>query len=257
MPLQFIKGVGPYRAAVFADAGLHVLEDLLLRLPRRYEDRDRLQPIVELKSGDVTSVTGEVLSCGLRSTRRQGFQIFEMLVGDPSGQVRAVFLNQPFLKDIFLTHQHVVLFGKVEPARAGGGLQFTNPQYEVLSNEPGSGDEELIHTGRIVPVHEKLGTVTPKMLRQIVHAGLHQLPVEVDDPLPVEVRERFTLPARRQAFMAAHFPEPGVSIDKLNGFRTPGPATIDLRGVLRIPIRLGASPSPDRYDPQAANDSGG
>ena len=220
-PLQFIKGVGPRLAAVFSDAGLHVLEDLLLRLPSRYEDRDRLQPIVELKSGDVTSVTGEVLSCGVRSTRRRGFQIFEILVGDPSDQVRAVFLNQPFLKDVFVAHQYVVLFGKVESARAGGGLQFTNPQYEVLSNESGSGDEELIHTGRIVPVYEKLGTVTPKMRRRIVHAGLHRLPAEVDDPLPVEVRERFTLPARRQALVAAHFPEPGVSIDQLNGFRTP------------------------------------
>ena len=220
-PLQFIKGVGPHRAAVFADAGLHVLEDLLLRLPSRYEDRDRLQPIIELKSGDLTSVTGEVLSCGLRSTRRRGFQVFEMLVGDASGQMRAVFLNQPFLKDVFVLHQHVVLFGKVEPARTGGGLQFTNPQYEVLPSEPGSGDEELIHTGRIVPVYEKLGTVTPKMLRRIVHAGLHQIPAKIDDPLPAEVRARFTLADRRQALVAAHFPEPGVSIDELNGFRTP------------------------------------
>ena len=220
-PLQFIKGVGPHRAAVFADAGLHVLEDLLLRLPSRYEDRDRLQPILELRSGDVTSVTGEVLSCGLRSTRRRGFQVFEMLVGDASGQMRAVFLNQPFLKDVFVPHQHIVLFGKVEPARTGGGLQFTNPQYEVLPSESGSGDEELIHAGRIVPIYEKLGTVTPKMLRRIVHAGLHQMPAEIEDPLPAEVRARLTLAARRPALVAAHFPEPGASIDELNGFRTP------------------------------------
>ena len=220
-PLQFIKGVGPRRAAIFANAGLHILEDLLLRLPTRYEDRDRLQSIAALKAGDVTSVIGEVLSCGLRSTRRRGFQVFEMLVGDPSGQVRAIFFNQPFLKEVFEPHQHLVLFGKVEPPRSGGGLQFKNPEHEVMSGDAVSADDSLIHTGRIVPVYEKLGAITSKMLRRIVHAGLQQLPEEVDDPVPAELRARLSLPPRRQALETVHFPERGMPVEQLNAFRAP------------------------------------
>ena len=220
-PLQFVKGVGPRRAAAFAHAGLHLLEDLFLRLPSRYEDRDRLQPVVSLKAGDVVSVAVEVLSCGVRSTRRRGFEVFEMLVADPSGHVRAVFLNQPFLKDVFQAHQQVVLFGKVEAIRSGTGLQFTNPDYEVMPGDAGSGDDKLIHTGRIVPVYEKLGPLTSKMLRRIVHAGLQQLPKEIDDPLPAELRAQLSLPTRRQALVEAHFPDQRVSINELNAFRTP------------------------------------
>ena len=37
--------------------------------------------------------------------------------------------------------------------RGHGGLQLTNPQYEILDDEDG----ETIHTGRIVPVYEKTG----------------------------------------------------------------------------------------------------
>ena len=150
-PLQFLKGVGPRRAADFAHAGLVTVEDLLYRFPLRYEDRSRLQPIASLKPGQTASVTGRILSCHLRSTRRPGFKIFEALVGDPSGALRVTWLNQSFLRDVFAQGQHVVLFGPVE--MRVGGLQLTNPQYEILDDEEG----ETVHTGRIVPVYEKTG----------------------------------------------------------------------------------------------------
>src|SRR5436190_17172083 len=109
-PLQFLKGVGPKRAADLAHAGLATVEDLLYRFPIRYEDRSRLQPIASLKPGQTASLSGRVLSCGLRSTRRPGFKIFEALVGDPSGALRATWLNQAFLRDVFARGQHVVLY---------------------------------------------------------------------------------------------------------------------------------------------------
>ena len=57
-PLQFLKGVGPRRAADLEHAGLITLEDLLYRFPIRYEDRSRLQPIASLKPGQTASVAG-------------------------------------------------------------------------------------------------------------------------------------------------------------------------------------------------------
>ena len=65
-PLQFLKGVGPRRAADLAHAGLVTVEDLLYRFPLRYEDRSRLQSIASLKPGQMASIAGRVLACGLR-----------------------------------------------------------------------------------------------------------------------------------------------------------------------------------------------
>src|SRR6185436_20336833 len=141
-PLQYLKGVGPRRAADLAHAGLETVEDLLYRFPIRYEDRSRLQPIASLKPGATASVSGKILSCGLRSTRRPGFKIFEALVGDATGALRATWLNQPFLRDVFAAGQTVVFYGVVEH-RAPGGLQMTNPQYEILDDKNG----DTIHTG--------------------------------------------------------------------------------------------------------------
>jgi ATP-dependent DNA helicase RecG len=215
-PLQFLKGVGPRRAADLERVGLLTVEDLLYRFPIRYEDRSHLQAIASLRPGHVVSIAGRISSCGLRMTRRPGFKIFEALISDASGSIRATWLNQPFLRDVFTAGQHVVLFGPAE-MRGHGGLQLTNPQYEILDDEEG----ETIHTGRIVPVYEKTGSVTAKMQRRLVHDALEQVPTDLPDPLPESVRLRHALPSRHAALLAAHFPPEDVSVEILNRFATP------------------------------------
>jgi len=160
--LQFLKGVGPRRAADLQRAGLSTVEDLLYRFPTRYEDRGHFQTIASLKAGVAASVIGEVLSSGVRPTRRPRFKIFEMLLRDRTGSLRAVWFNQPFLKDVFRPHQRVILFGKLE--LTSHGLQMTSPQYEIVegqetadgqdpADEGAGGEVEgTLHTGRIVPV---------------------------------------------------------------------------------------------------------
>jgi ATP-dependent DNA helicase RecG len=211
-----LKGVGPRRAADLAHAGLLTIEDLLYRFPMRYEDRSRLQSITSLRPGQSSSLTGRILSCGLRSTRRPGFKIFDAVVDDGTASIRVSWLNQAFLKDVFAAGQHVVLFGPVE-MRGSGGLQLTNPQYEILDDE----DVETIHTGRIVPVYERTGTVTPKMQRRLVHEALQKIPADLPDLLPDAVRLKFDMPSRYAALLASHFPPADAPLDQLNAFATP------------------------------------
>ena len=215
-PLQYLKGVGPRRAADLENAGLHTVEDLLYRFPTRYEDRSRLQPISTLKPGQTVAIAGRVLVCGLRSTRRPGFKIFEAAIDDGSGSLRAVWFNQPFLQTIFARGQQVVLYGSVE-MRGSASLQITSPQYEIIDDEDG----ETIHTGRIVPVYERTGTITPKMQRRLVYDALQRLPPDLPDPLPESLRVRLGMPSRHAALLAAHFPPADAPIGALNQFATP------------------------------------
>jgi ATP-dependent DNA helicase RecG len=222
-PLQYLKGVGPRRAADLQRVGLVTVEDLLYRFPIRYEDRGSFQTIASLRPGHAASVVGEIVSSGIRPTRRPRFKIFEMLVRDRTGALRAVFFNQPFLNDVFHPHQRVILFGKLE--LTSHGIQLQNPQYEILKQdgdpEAGEPDDDTLHTGRIVPIYEKTGTLTTKMQRAIVHQALSGLPAEIPDPLPTAVRSRHQLADRRTALLDVHFPPAGTPIDTLNGFRAP------------------------------------
>jgi ATP-dependent DNA helicase RecG len=217
-PLQFVKGVGPRRAADLARAGLHTVEDLLLRFPLRYEDRAGLTPIAALRPGQTATVVGEVLSSGIRATRRPGFRLFEVVVRDPSGAVRAVFPNQSFLKDVFHPQQQVVFYGPLD--YRGGGLQFTNPEYEIVRGDADDQDDAQLHTGRIVPIYEKAGTVTPRMQRSLMHQLLDLMPEDLDDPVPEPIRQALSLPGRRDAIAHTHFPPAGVPVEDLDRFRT-------------------------------------
>ncbi|HVH57708.1 MAG TPA: ATP-dependent DNA helicase RecG [Vicinamibacterales bacterium] len=233
-PLQYMKGVGPRRAADLQRVGLSTIEDFLYRFPIRYEDRGSFQTIASLRPGVAASIIGEVVGCGLRPTRRPRFKIFEMLVRDRTASLRAIWFNQPFLNDIFHPHQRVVLFGKLE--LTSHGLQLQNPQYEILKGAEvaekaehaensgtasASDDDEMMHTGRIVPVYEKTGHLTAKVQRALVHQALTQLPQELSDPLPSDVRSRQNLIDRRAALHDVHFPAEGTPLDALNAFRSP------------------------------------
>lgn len=100
--LQFLKGVGPRKAADFARAGLETVEDLLYRLPFRYEDRSRMRPVRSLKPGERAAVSGTIISAHLLRTRRRGFTIFHAVLSDASGSIRCTWMNQPFLADVLV-----------------------------------------------------------------------------------------------------------------------------------------------------------
>jgi ATP-dependent DNA helicase RecG len=213
-PLQFLKGVGPRKAADLTRAGLVTVEDLLYRLPFRYEDRSRMQPIATLRPGAKAAVLGDIKSAHLAVTRRRGFKIFHAIVGDESGAIRCTWMNQAFLADILKPHLQVVIFGDVKLDSTG--LHFLNPEYELVSDDLSS-----VRTGRVVPFYEKTGMVTPNMQRRLVRQALDQLPADVPDMLPAEIRARLTLVGRRQAIEESHFPPNEASVDTLNAFRSP------------------------------------
>ena len=218
-PLQFIKGVGPRRAADLERVGLLTVEDLLLRFPLRYEDRANVVSIRALRPGMTATILGEILSAGVRSTRRPGFRLFEIIVRDQTGPVRAVFPNQTFLTDVLQRGRRVVLYGTLE-YRGSGGLQFTSPEYEVLPDTASEDDDETVHTGRIVPIYEKAGSMTPRMQRGLVHRLIGEMPAAIADPVPEAIRRARQLPDRRTAIAESHFPPRDTDIATLNACRT-------------------------------------
>jgi ATP-dependent DNA helicase RecG len=219
MPLQYLKGVGPRKAADLKKAGLNTVEDLLFRFPRRYEDRSRLQPIISLRPGMTAAISGTVLNAGLAPTRRPGFKLFSALIQDDSGHIQAVWPNQTFLKDVVKSKHRIVLFGKVE-VWGSRGLQITDPEFEIVSDEPVPGEIQL-HTGRIVPVYERTGSVTTNMQRRFVWQALEKLSPPIFDPVPADILAREHWPARLDALWQAHFPSNDTPVESLNSFQTP------------------------------------
>ncbi len=231
--VQFVKGVGPQRAEALAKLGVRTAEDLLLHLPMRYEDRSSFVRVADLRPGMRVSVAGEIAIAGLRRARRM--TIYEIRLEDGSGRLKALFFNQPFLKDVLVRGRRVVLFGLVEKDAFGSRLVvMRSPQYEIVEGEPGAG----VHTGRIVPVYEKLGPLTVKPLRRVLAQLAAQVPPDLDDPLGEPLRDRLCVIGRAQALRRVHLPEEGDALPALNAFRSPAHVRLILEELLLFQLGL-------------------
>ncbi len=210
-PLQFVKGVGPRKAEVLAQKGYSAVEDLLFHLPFRYEDRSRFADIASLRPGDRATVSGKILSANLKRTRKPGFTIFEALVDDQTAGLSLVWFNQPYLRDILKTGREVVLYGEAALSRyKGRALQMENPQYEVITRD----GTEAIHTGRVVPIYQRLSDLSPRMIRTILHNIFAALPDRIPDPLPPSLSAGRGLMPRGRALREVHFPPEGALLDE-------------------------------------------
>ncbi|MGQ0550968.1 MAG: ATP-dependent DNA helicase RecG [Armatimonadota bacterium] len=198
-PVQYLRGVGPARAALLGRMGIETVRDLLLHLPRRHEDRRHPVPLAHLREGAEAASIVRVERIQLVRTRR-GAPLVRAGVADPTGVAHVVWFNQPYLAQTLSRGQEISLYGRVE--RAGRGLQFLSPEVEVLD-----GDQEPWLIGRLVPMYPSTEGLPQRTLRIIIRDALEAHAEVIPDVLPDALRRRFRLPALREALWAAHFPD--------------------------------------------------
>ena len=101
-------------------------------------------------------------------------------------------------------HQRVILHGPV--TRFRGVLQMNSPDVEIVDEA----EAEPLHTRRIVPVYERIGPVTSRMQRTMVHGAARGDAGRRGRPAAAR---RFAsvsgFPDRRRALAEAHFPPAG------------------------------------------------
>ncbi len=199
LPVQYVKGVGPARARQLARLGISTVADLLFHIPRRYEDRSNLTLIWNLAHGKVETTQGTVVSVGdLRP--RHGLTITKAAIVDQTGVAYAVWYNQPYIKRMLRKGMQLILTGKVE--RRFGEIQIQSPEFEVLEGD----EEDLLHTGRIVPIYPSTEGLSQRTLRSIVHNALTAFVDAVPEILPGDLRERLHFLEIREALRKMHFP---------------------------------------------------
>jgi ATP-dependent DNA helicase RecG len=219
--IQFVKGVGPRIAAQLQAKGIRVVEDLLLHLPFRYEDRENPRALIDLQPGEMASVIAEVRGTVLLKTR--SMPIFEMTVGQGTTSMKCMWFHGTYLKDRFQAGQTVALFGKVEPSRSTKNFKMIQPQFEVLREGLEDADDSLMEVGRITPVYESLGgnQLSSRWIRRVIFHVLKELEGRVPETLPSVLVERLELPSREEALRLVHFPASGTSMSALQGSATP------------------------------------
>jgi len=197
---QFVRGVGPARQKLLNNLGIRTVEDLIMHFPRRYYDRSNMKTVSELEPGDDATFSGVVLAKSLRKLGRKR-SLLTVAVGDETGRIDLVFFNQPYLRNRFRQGEEIVASGRVNMYRSQ--KQLASPDFELVDD---SGDRDLIHTGRIVPVYPSTAGISQRMIRRIIRSSLEKCRGRISENLPPSVQEDLNLMTREESFWQIHYP---------------------------------------------------
>jgi ATP-dependent DNA helicase RecG len=200
-PLQFVKGVGPQRAALLERKGLTTVGEALFFVPLRHEDRTHLTPIRALRPGSVATIEGTIGGVSPPPPGRPRHPL-KAMVRDASATIVVTWFGQRYLARTLQRGQRLVLHGKVE--RFGASLTLRVADFEIV--EP-DGEDDRLHTGRLVPVYSMTEGLTQRPLRRLMWNIVEKYGPGVPEMLPEAIRGRRHLPALAEAVRNAHFPE--------------------------------------------------
>jgi ATP-dependent DNA helicase RecG len=197
-PVTIIPGVGSTQAARLARLGLHTLRDLLLFFPRTHRDYSKLEKIGSIPLNTVVTIMGMIWEVG--NVRASSGRVRTVArVSDQTGQIRAVWFNQPYLAKQLTRGSWIVLTGVKQ--RYGNKVEFSVRSYEL----PEQGD--LINTGRIVPVYPLTEGLSDKALRRYTKWAVDRCASLLADYLPISVRSRADLLPLPEAVAQYHYPD--------------------------------------------------
>ncbi len=197
--IKWIKGVGPQKAKLFSHLNVFTIRDFLYLSPRRYLDRSEIKPIKNIRVDEEVTVEGKIVAVNSRKSRK-GKLLCDVTIYDGTGIIVGRWFNQSWVEDRFKRGDRVFFSGRVEFFR---GLYILNPDYEFLTEE----ETELIHTGRIIPVYPLTKNLGQRFMRRIASNILQNFLSEIEDPLPLDIKEKYNLIPLDKALYNLHFPE--------------------------------------------------
>src|SRR5256886_2995532 len=195
--LDTLPGVGPSQRGKLAKLGLRTVRDLLEHRPRDYQQAVGETPISNLFGEEEAVIAGEVRRISIRPTRRR-LTVLKAAVRDESGEISAVWFNQPWLAD------------KLQP---GTKLRLRGPLRRNEFHVRAYALDGAAATADFAPVYPASEEVASPRLRTLVEGALPHAR-DFGDSLPASLRARERLPFRFDALAALHRPRDGAEAER-------------------------------------------
>jgi ATP-dependent DNA helicase RecG len=206
-PVQFLKGVGPKKAELFKRLGVETLLDLLYLLPREHVDWTRLTPVGAAAPGKACAIRGRVVSARFNYFNRLARLL--VILADDSGEIEAVWFNQPWLRERLTPGAEVLAFGMVRVSAGRKQIVPDRGKYFILDTASGpEAPPTPAASPGIVPLYPETEGLTSRMIRPIMQKALDTAAgAALPEPLPEPLRKRYRLMALPEALRQIHFPE--------------------------------------------------
>jgi ATP-dependent DNA helicase RecG len=180
--------------------GLVSVRDLLLWLPRRYDDLRVLYPLQALRfvaPDTIVSARATVTRVRAGRTARRGIRVTTADLADETGTAEAQWYGRQYVERRLREGDDLLFSGKLK--KRGATVVLDNPAFQ-----PPDGD--LLHVGRIVPIYRLTAGLPIRTLRTAIRAALDRLP-PYPEYLPDTIRRDMGLVGIGEALAQAHFPD--------------------------------------------------
>jgi ATP-dependent DNA helicase RecG len=197
--VQYIKGVGPNRAALLEKLGIRTAADLLFFFPRTYQDFTELHQIPELENNQTASIVGYVDDID-QLISNQAKHVLYVLLKQENQFLRAVWFGQPFMLQRFQIGQRVMFQGKVK--LVGGRFQMNHPKVVWLDGT----DEQSSPQQGLHPVYPLTEGLNQRQMREIVAAVVQDYAGMVQEAFPEALRDKLGVCDIETAIRNIHAP---------------------------------------------------
>ncbi|MEL7499235.1 MAG: ATP-dependent DNA helicase RecG [Planctomycetota bacterium] len=205
-PIQFLKGVGPNRAALLERLGLKTAADLLFYFPRTYQDFTQLDRITQLEASQDANIVGTVCDIDAMISGN-GTHILYVLISQEKQYLRAVWFNQPYMLQKFQIGQRVLLRGRAK--LSGGRFQMNHPKVIWLDD-----DQNVEDHAQLTPVYSLTEGIHQRQLREIIANAIENFAELVQEAFPQRLRSKLELCPIDRAIRQIHAPRSQVEIDE-------------------------------------------
>lgn len=199
-PPTDLPGIGPRTAELLANLSIRTVADLLLHLPRDYEDRRHPTSLeAAAREGKPANTVVRVASQSyFGKGRRRTLKVTVEEVEEPNGSAALICFGRSFLSRTLIVGGTFYLFGAV--SYRYGELQSTSFEIEPFTAEEGR--HRAVHA-----IYPLTAGVTQGILRRAMHRALDEYGAHVEDELPPTLIERRRLPSKARALRSLHLPE--------------------------------------------------
>ncbi len=204
-PVQFLKGVGPNRAALLNKLDLHTAADILFFFPRTYQDFTEVNDATQLADNQLTTVIGTVVDIDQLITSEQK-HILYVLLEQNNVLIRCAWYGQPYLMEKLKLGMRIMVRGRAK--LFGGRFQLSHPDLTVLE---GSGSAESQR--RLAPVYSLTEGINQTQMRSIVARVVEDFAPLVQEAFPDSLRHQYSILDIETAIRQIHAPRSQTEVD--------------------------------------------
>ncbi len=218
--VQFVKGVGPKTAPLFNKLGIYTVKDLLEYYPKRYVDYQGRVKIANLKIGEQVTVFATIKKVSAYLTLRR-LTVLNLILNDGTGEITLSFFyklkNRRMLeryKAQYPEGSSVIVFGTVKKDTYTNKITIDKPEVQVMTCDFCYEDDELINSGKIVPVYPLTENLSSKTLTNAIKSAVEKYCAKIQDPMPQYIKDKFNLLEKKEAIKKIHLPKTREEADR-------------------------------------------